>query len=166
MATVITKPSDFTKIFQARISMALKMTQDEIYKKIQENISKYYKEKVFRDRYTGNISAIPNVYDRTYQFLNSLLKTDVAFSGNSISCKVMIDVDSLNYNQPGQVVVDMINRGFHADTGLNQDGIYETPYDIYSDSNFWDDSINDLGGFDGILALFKKNLKKCKVPII
>lgn len=161
---VIEDISDLTRIFEVRVSKALKATQDEIYKVIQKHISDYYHEKVFRHR-NGGMSEIPEVYKRTYQFLNSLIKTNIVSDGNSFGCSVKIDMESLNYLQPAEVVIDMIYRGYHADTGLN-DGNYETPYDIHTLGNFWEDSIEELGGEVGITNLMKQNLIKCGVPVV
>ena len=165
MAQVVIKDiSDLTKIFEVRVSKALKATQDEIYKVIQRHINDYYHEKVFRHS-NGHMSEIPKVYERTYQFLNSLIKTNIVSDRNGFGCSINIDMESLNYIQPAEVVIDMIYRGYHADTGLNN-GSYETPYDIHTLGNFWDDSIEELGGEIGIANLMKQNLIKYGVPVI
>ena len=160
----IRNTKDLEKVIQGRLSLALKMTQQEVYKVIQKNIANYYKEKVFKDRETGMMKSTPNIYNRTFQFLNSLIKTKVITQNGVISCSVKIDTDSMHYKQDAKVVVDMINRGYHADTSLN-DSNYKTPRDIYAQSNFWDDSISELGGYDGILMIMKKNCKKVGLPI-
>lgn len=160
MAQVIIKDiRDITKIFEARVSKALKATQDEIYKIIQKHITAYYQEKVFDG------SSIPAVYERTYQFLNSLIKTDIVSDGSSFGCSVKIDMESLDYLQPAEVVIDMIYRGYHADKSLNN-GFYETPRNIRTLGNFWEDSIEELGGEVGIMDLMKKNLIKFGVPVV
>ena len=41
----ITSYDQLIKIIQDRLSLALKNTQDEIYKVIHENVEKYYQEK-------------------------------------------------------------------------------------------------------------------------
>ena len=161
MAQVVIKDiSDLTKIFEIRVSKALKATQDEIYSVIQRHISDYYHEKVFEGG-----TSIPVMYERTYQFLNSLIKTDIMSDGNSFGCSVKIDIESLDYLQPAEVVIDMIYRGYHADKSLN-DGSYETPRNIKTLGNFWEDSIEELGGESGIMNLMKQNLKKYGVPVI
>lgn len=151
---------ELEKLIQGRLSLALKYTQQEIYKVVQENIKNYYEEKVFR----RGTSSIPKVYDRTYQFLNSLIKTKVVTKNGQVSCSVMIDMDSLDYEQEPEIVIDMIERGYHADTSLN-DGNYETPYDIKAEGHFWSDSLNQLGGYQGILNIMIKNCKKVGIPI-
>lgn len=163
--TTINNIKDLEKIIQGRMSLALKFTQRDVYKVIQENIKNYYEEKVFIDPISKTKTSIPSMYDRTYQFLNSLIKTDVIIKNNEVSCSVKIDMDSLDYSQDADIVVDMINRGFHADKSLN-DGIYNVKKNIYSESNFWDDSLEQLGGYNGILDIMKKNCIKVGLPII
>ena len=80
MATVIKSMSDLTKIIESRIQQALKMTQQEIFKVIQQHITEYYKEPVFRN----GTSAIPMLYDRSYKLLNSLIKTDIVKLGSTL----------------------------------------------------------------------------------
>lgn len=162
MANVVIKDiSDLTKIFELRVSKALSATQNEIYKVIQKHISDYYREKVF----SYGTSAIPVVYERTYQFLNSLIKTNIVSYGDGFGCSVEIDMKSLDYIQPAEVVIDMIYRGYHADKSLNN-GSYETPHNIRTLGNFWKDSIEELGGEVGIMNLMKQNLIKHGVPVI
>ena len=84
------------------------MTQDEIYETIQENINKYYDEEVFYDIDSKNMTNVPRFYNRTFQFLQSLIKSDIVIDGTNVSCSVKIDTDSLNYVQDGDIVIDMI----------------------------------------------------------
>ena len=86
-------------------------------------------------------------------------------NGNNISCSVKINPDELSYIQSGQTVIDMINRGYHADTSLNG-GKYMAIGDIHAKGHFWDDSIEELGGYNGILELMKKNCKKVGLNIV
>lgn len=160
MATHIKSMKDLKKVVEGRLALAMKFTQQEIYEVIQKHIKDYYEEKVFR----GGSSAIPKVYDRTYQFLNSLIKTDIATSGGKVSCSVKIDMDSLDYIQSAETVINMINEGYHAYVALN-DSEYETPYDIPAKGRFWDDAMDELGGYDGILDIMKKNCRKVGLNI-
>lgn len=152
MATVINSMSDLTKILESRIQQALKMTQQEIFKVIQQHITDYYKEPVFRN----GTSAIPMLYDRTYKLLNSLAKTDIIKSGGTISCSVEIDPNYLNYEYMGGVsgldVMLSANEQFHG-------------WSIEGDMKIWDDAMAELGLKPGILYLMKSNLKKCGVPV-
>lgn len=161
---IVNSIEQLKKIVQQKLSLALKMTQDEIYETIQENINKYYDEEVFYNIESNSMTNTPRFYNRTFQFLQSLIKTDVIINGMNVCCSVKIDTDSLNYIQDGETVIDMINRGYHADTSLNN-GSYETPRNIYTKSHFWDDSLEQLGGYDGILSIMKNNCKKVGIPI-
>lgn len=152
MATVIRSMSDLTKILESRIQQALKMTQQEIFKVIQQHITDYYKEPVFRN----GTSAIPMLYDRTYKLLNSLIKTDIIKSGGIISCSVEIDPNYLDYQYMGGAsgldVLLSANEQFHG-------------WSIEGDMRIWDDALAELGLKPGIIYIMKKNLKKCGVPV-
>ncbi len=152
MARVIRSMSDLTKILESRIQQALKMTQQEIFKVIQQHITDYYKEPVFRN----GTSALPMIYDRTYKLLNSLIKTDIVKNGNTIFCSVEIDPNYLNYRYMGGMsglnVMLSANEQFHG-------------WSIEGDMRVWDDALSELGLKPGILYLMKSNLKKCGVPV-
>lgn len=152
MATVIRSMSDLTKILESRIQQALKMTQQEIFEVIQQHITDYYKEPVFKN----GTSAIPMLYDRSYRLLNSLIKTDIVKSGGTISCSVEIDPNYLNYKYMGGAsgldVMLSANEQFHG-------------WSIEGDMKVWDDSLAELGLKPGILYIMKSNLKKCGVPV-
>ena len=152
MATVIKSMSDLTKIIESRIQQALKMTQQEIFKVIQQHITEYYKEPVFRN----GTSAIPMLYDRTYKLLNSLIKTDIVKSGGTISCSVEIDPNYLDYQYMGGAsgldIMLSANEQFHG-------------WSIEGDMRVWYDAMAELGLKPGILYIMKNNLKKCGVPV-
>lgn len=152
MATIIRSMSDLTKIIESRIQQALKMTQQEIFEVIQQHITDYYKEPVFRN----GTSAIPMIYDRTYKLLNSLIKTDIVKSGGNISCKVEIDPNYLNYRYMGGAsgldVMLSAEQAFHG-------------WSVEGDIRIWSDSLAELCLEPGILFIMKNNLKKCGVPV-
>ncbi len=152
MAQVIKSMSDLTRILELRIQQALKMTQKEIFKVIQQHITDYYEEPVFRD----GTSAIPMMYDRTYKLLNSLIKTNVVKNGNTLSCSVGIDPNYLNYKYMGGAsgldVMLSANEQFHG-------------WSVEGDMRIWDDALAELGLEPGILYLMKSNLRKCGVPV-
>lgn len=152
MATVIKSMRDLTKILESRIQQALKMTQQEIFKVIQQHISDYYKEPVFRN----GTSAIPLLYDRSYKLLNSLIKTDIVKSGGTISCAVQIDPNYLNYKYIGGV------SGL--DVMLSADQFFHG-WSVEGDMQIWQDSLAELGLEPGIKYLMKKNLRKCGVSV-
>lgn len=152
MATVIRSVSDLTKILESRIQQALKTTQQEIFEVIQQHITDYYKEPVFRN----GTSAIPMLYDRTYKLLNSLIKTDIIKSDGTISCSVEINPNYLNYKYMGGAsgldVMLSAEQAFHG-------------WSIEGDMRIWSDSLAELGLKPGILFIMKNNLKKCGVPV-
>ena len=128
MATVIKSMSDLTKIIESRIQQALKMTQQEIFKVIQQHITEYYKEPVFRN----GTSAIPMLYDRSYKLLNSLIKTDIVKLGSTLSCSVEINPNYLNYKYIGGTsgldVMLSAEQAFHG-------------WSIEGDMRIWSDSL-------------------------
>lgn len=145
MATVIRSMSDLTKVIESRIQQALKITQQEIFEVIQQHIVDYYH--VFT----------PHMYQRTWEFLNSLIKTDVIKTNGTISCTVGIDRNYLTYRYSGGAT------GLEVATYANQHshgGIYDDDF-----GQFWDDAMAELGLEPGIKYLMKKNLKKCGVPV-
>lgn len=152
MATTIKSMSDLTKILESRIQQALKMTQQEIFKVIQEHIANYYKEPVFRN----GTSSIPMLYSRTNKLLNSLIKTDIIKSGGTISCAVEINPNYLNYQYMGGAsgldVMLSANKQFHG-------------WSVEGDMRIWDDAMAELGLEPGIKYIMKRNLQKCGVPV-
>lgn len=152
MATVIKSMSDLTKILESRIQQALKMTQQEIFEVIQQHITDYYKEPVFRN----GTSAIPMLYDRSYKLLNSLIKTNIVKSDSTISCTVEINPDYLNYQYMGGAsgldVMLSADQAFHG-------------WSIEGDIQIWQDSLAELGLEPGIKYLMKTNLRKCGVSV-
>lgn len=145
MATVIRSMNDLTKIIESRIQQALKMTQQEIFEVIQQHITDYYHE------YT------PHMYQRTWEFLNSLIKTDITKTNGVISCAVEIDKNYLSHRYNGGAtgleVVTYANQHSHG-------GVYDDDF-----GQFWDDAMAELGLEPGIKYLMKKNLQKCGVPV-
>lgn len=151
MAYVIKNINELKRILQNRAYQALKMTRDEMYKVFQESLSEYYHEPVF------NGSSTPKQYDRLYKMLNSIVKTDIVTSGNSLSCSVEVNRDYLNYTYPGgatgREVWEWANANTHGGT-------------VGGNLEVWNNAIDKLGGRNGIMNLMKKNLKRCGIPII
>ena len=160
MATLINSVGQLRKILETKVQQALILTQEEIYDVIYKHIEDYYEEEVFSppDR------SEPDAYMRTFKFLNSLIKTKIIQTGNSLSCAVQIDDYYLKYKYPGNPswkgnvpatgadVASWANQGLHG-------------YTVSGGENFWDEALDELGGKQGILNLMKKNLKKVGVPI-
>lgn len=160
MAALINSVTQLKKILETKIQQALILTQEEIYDVIYKHIEDYYEEEVFSppDR------SEPNVYMRTFKFLNSLIKTRIIQTGNSLSCTVQIDEDYLKYKYPGNPYWEGNVPATGADVAswANQE---LHGYTVSGEIKFWDDALDELGGKQGILNLMKKNLKKVGVPI-
>ena len=145
MAQTIKSMSDLTKVIEPRIQQALKMTQQEIFEVVQQHITDYYHE------------YSPRMYQRTWEFLNSLIKTEIVKSSNGISCSVEIDKDYLSYRyQGGATGLDVVTYANQHSHG----GVYDDDF-----GQFWDDAMAELGLEPGIKYLMKSNLKKCGVPV-
>ncbi len=147
MAQVIKNMNDLTKIFESQIQKALKMTQDEIWKVIQDHIDMYYSE------------YEPQKYTRTFKFqTESLIKTKIKKNGDGLSCTVEIDPDYLYYTYPG---------GYATGLGVAMEANSHSHGGVYDDDfgQFWDDAIEELGLKPGILYIMKSNLQKCGIPI-
>lgn len=160
MPTVIKSIKDLNKILEQRATMAMKMAQKDIGECIQESIDEYYREKVFR----GGTSCIPEVYDRTYKLLNSMVKTEIVKSGNTLSCQVGISDEYLNYKYLGTNGWDGVDAtGRDVLDWNNENGSHGGSVD--GDWKIWDEAMRTLGGETGIMVIFLSKLKKCGIKI-
>ncbi len=152
----ITSIAQLKSLLEKRIQQALILTQEEIYDTIQKHLERFY------DDYD------PVYYERTYQFLNSLIKTNIEQKGNSISCSVQLDEDYLKYHYPGNpgwsgnVPADGIDVATWANDPSH---VHTHGYTVSGNVAWWSDAMEELGGRDGILNIMKKNLKAAGVPI-
>lgn len=145
---------------------AIKKVQQQVYVVIQNFIKDYYHD------------YLPIEYHRTYDFFNSLTKSEIKKVSNGYECEVYIDTSQMDYYRHEAIeVVDMINRGFHADTGMNggeriHNGIYSDPYSaryditVGGDVHFWDDSIEIFKRNDYILNYFMDYMKKAGFNVV
>lgn len=148
-----------------KITYALKQTQNIIYNVIQDFIRQYYAEQVFYDE-NGSETNKPKIYERTFQFFNSLVKSEIKHKGNEYWCEVYIDPEQLDYYaHDGLEVLQMINSGYHAYIGMNN-GVYNAPRNIYSQINFWDDSIDEFKRANYIINEFIYYLKRAGLKIV
>lgn len=160
MPTIIKNIYDMNKILEQRATMAMKMVQKEIGICIQESIDEYYKDKVFR----GGTSAIPKVYDRTYKLLNSMIKTEIIKSGNTLSCQVGISDDYLNHRYPGTNGWDGVDAtGRDVLDWNSENGSHGGSVD--GDWKIWEEALRTLGLDTGILSIFISKLKKCGINV-
>ena len=160
MPTVIKSINDLNKILEQRATMAMKMAQKDIGECIQESIDEYYREKVFR----GGTSCTPRVYERTFELLNSIVKTEIIKNGNTLSCNVGISDDYLNYKYPGTNGWDGVDAtGRDVLDWNNENGSHGGSVD--GDWKIWDEAMRTLSGETGIMAIFLSKLKKCGINV-
>lgn len=163
----ITSISQLKKSLERRIQMALTRTQKEIYDVVYDYIKQFYKDPAFSP---PDVST-PDVYVRTWKFLNSLIKTDVVVTGSNISCSVQLSDDYLEYKYPGNPDWNgnVPATGLDVATWANEHGNDHTHgYTVSGTSSYvpwWDGAMKELGGKQGILNIMKKNLKAVGIPL-
>ena len=100
---------------------ALIKTQEKVYKIIDIYVQRFYAD------------YDPVMYDRTYQLLHSLVKSDIRSTGNGYEAYVYFDFNSLSYatgSQPsGKQVMDAAAYGGHGAQGLRV--VYGSGEDIW-----------------------------------
>lgn len=140
----------------AYMKSAMVIAQSKVHQCIDSFIKQYYAE------YT------PTEYERTYSFYNSLVKSDIKYSGNECYCSVYIDMDMMDYYRHNSYdVIEMINRGFHADTSMNggtriSGGYTSNPYNAKRDikgTRFWDEGLSEVYKTNLILETFANYMK-------
>lgn len=160
---VIKNIKDLNRLLEQRATLALKHTQKIVNECIQDSINEYYKEKVFR----GGTSNQPSIYERTYELLNSLVKTDIVKVGNTLSCEVKISEDYLNYQYPGNYnysnLPNLPATGLDILTWNEENGSHGGT--VSGDWKIWSEAMRTLGGETGIMAIFVSKLKKCGINI-
>lgn len=160
MGTVYIKNQEqLRKVLQSYVASALEKTQEEIYDVIQKSINEYYRE------YT------PSFYQRTYKFLNSLVKPKVEIKGNSIECEVKIDENYLRYHYLGSnFSYDYPATGNDVASWANRDvpgaGNHGYTVDEGRDIGFWDEGVQTLGGEIGIIRILVNNLEKRGLKVV
>jgi len=138
---IIQNDADLERVLSQAITDYLNQIANEIQEVIQEFVQQYY------DEYQ------PKRYERTMQFLQSCTRTEVEQSGNTLSCKIYIDTDSMNYAgtgaQPpsGEEVADWANQGMHGGSG------------VVGGSHFWDNSITEIENRGYMLEHFASFLR-------
>lgn len=161
---MIKNMKDLEKVVNKYIEKAMIMTRDEIFEVLSQKVSDYYNEEVFYN----NPQNEPRWYDRTGTLMESLTAFPVENNGNSYLFKVGWEDDYLSFTYPGnrferhnppinpatgRDVLEWMNTGYHGGT-------------VEGNHNYFDEAIEEINAKHGsIPLLFKKNLKKCGLPI-
>ena len=144
--SAIRNTRELNRKLENSLKNAITAVQSKVYQCISSFIERYY------DEYN------PVSYKRTYSFYNSLVKSDIRKTKNGYVCEVYIDMDEMSYRaHTSKEVVDMINRGFHADTGMNGCS-YRAPRDIEG-TRVWDESMDEIQKTNLIFDTFKNYFK-------
>jgi len=172
---IITNESEARKYMELEIKKSMINVQNKVYMIIDKFIKEYYSD------------YDPVEYIRTKAFYNSLVKSDIRKVRNGYECDVYIDLDSMDYyRHDAYVVVDMINRGYHAWSALNggtrrPGGVTQSgrplndPY--YTDDilvelengegrHFWDDSIEIFKKGNFIINSFIQYMRNSGIKIV
>lgn len=108
---------------EMKIGSALDKTADYVKSVIDGFIREYYHD--YPD---------PKQYERTWQFLNSCVKSQVLKTSTGYEVEIYIDTDSLNYKDAtGAEVATWANKGLHGSKELGS-----------GESKFWDQSMEIL----------------------
>lgn len=111
---------------------ALLKAQEEVYKIIKRFLYQFYGE--YR----------PDVYQRTFQLLESLVQTQIVSDGKGYKAEVYFDLSSLNYDTgwhpTGEQVMDAAKQGYHGAIGDIPNSDKQFKYvDIGGGTRVWDD---------------------------
>ena len=138
---------ELTRKLQNVMEGAMRKAQLKAYDVVKDFMDTYYTE------YT------PKEYERTYQFYKSLVRSEIKKTRTGFACSIYIDTDSMDYlYHSGSEVMNMINRGFHADASMNK-GSYQTPYDI-GGTAVWDESLEEIERSKFIINTFAEHFKR------
>lgn len=119
----------------AALPEAMDAVAKEVESCIQDFIDLFYAE------YT------PRVYDRTYQFLNSIVTAQVVRKGGRVETMVFVNARGMHYEDPTDEVLERVSRGQHGEHGPN----YGTA--------FWDKGMDRLESQDTIIKEFIKYMR-------
>lgn len=103
---------------------ALSKTQERVYKILDKFLNDFYADytpSMFYVDWDGKEKIKTYYYQRTYQLLHSLVKTEIIPSKNGYKAEVYFDYNSLSYldgNQPsGLQVMEAAAQGLHGAIG-------------------------------------------------
>lgn len=129
---VFKSPKQLESFLLKKSRLAIMKAQDEVYKIIKQFLYQYYSE------------YHPEVYQRTFQLLESLVQTRIISDGKGYKAEVYFDVDGLNYDTgrypTGEQVMDAATQGYHGAMGDIPNTDKKFKYvDIGNGTKIWDD---------------------------
>lgn len=83
---IFNSPSELENYLMKQMKLAIEQAEKKIHKVIDEFLKKYYGE------------YAPVEYERTYQLLHSLVKSDIVPKGRGYECHVYFDLDKIDYS--------------------------------------------------------------------
>jgi hypothetical protein len=158
---MINSMNQMEKVVTPYIRKAMELTRDRIFEVVSQKVSDYYNERVF----SPPDEDVPDVYKRGMANMNlmeSLTATHIEQSGNTLSFRVGFDKEYLEFHYPfsgrgipatGLDVLTWMDNRSHGGT-------------VSGEHSYWTEAINELGGQDGLIKLFKDNCKRVGLPLI
>lgn len=149
---MINNMNDLEKVLRPYIIKAMELTEEVIFKKIQEKVEDYYAE------------YQPIVYQRTDKLRKAPFKSEIKKNGNSYYFVVGFKDDYLTFQYPGN---PQWKRDIPA-TGEDILGYFNSHSHggtVKGSHDYWNEVLSDLGGDVGIINLFKQNCKRVGLPI-
>lgn len=158
---MIDSMNQMEKVVTPYIRKAMELTRDRIFEVVSQKVSDYYNERVF----SPPDEDVPDVYKRGMANMNlmeSLTATHIEQSGNTLSFRVGFDKEYLEFHYPfsgrgipatGLDVLTWMDNRSHGGT-------------VSGKHSYWTEAINDLGGQDGLIKLFKDNCKRVGLPLL
>lgn len=139
---------ELTKQIRDIMEGAVREAQLKAYDVVKSFINEYYKE------------YDPKEYQRTYAFFKSLVRSEIKKTATGYQCSVYLDPDLMDeyFYHSGEEVLDMINRGFHADPSMSKPG-YE-PKSAIEGTPLWEFATEEIDRTDLIMRTFKEHFDK------
>jgi hypothetical protein len=153
---------------------ALEKSQEQVYKILDKFLNDFYNDYTPGKtiEWDGKVKYSAYAYQRTYQLLNSLVKSRVVSDGKGYKAEVYFDLDSLSYaksawqggNSPsGEQVFEAAKQGLHGAIG-DAGGGYKFNYVAgNTGANIWNDPIKVLDAKS--IEILKKMLIAEGIPI-
>ena len=145
---IIQNIKDLDKVFEPYLEKAMILTRDEIFEVVSRKVSDYY--------------------NRTGTLMESLTASHITKSGNSMEFRVGWDDEYLTFRYPRGFTHKTYGDAYNGITGLQVLQAFNSgthSYTVIGEHNYWDEALEELGGEQGIINIFKANCKKVGLPI-